>query len=305
MTLIMRFPHPRRLMLRAFSFLLKLVRSAGLTRPIRHLVGPFAGKMILRVSNASNRPLDVRGHQMVLAAPGRYPPVAMAMGEYEEQTTSLFERTLKPGMVMLDVGAHVGYFSLLAARLVGSEGKVFSFEPDPINYDLLVQNIELNQYGNIFPVNSAVGDKVGSLTLFQTALDNGRHSTYHHGLPESGSVEVAVSTLDAFLDARDWPDIDLVKVDVEGAEMDVLRGMAGLLEKSPGLNLIMEFNPALLQSAGVTPSDMIQEVQSRGFTLFCIYEKRGVIPVEQLDVQNLVTELLRGDNSVNLYCAKP
>jgi hypothetical protein len=96
-----------------------------------------------------------------------------------------------------------------------------------------------------------------------------------------------------------------VKVDVEGAEMDVLRGMAGLLEKSPGLNLIMEFNPALLQSAGVTPSDMIQEVQSRGFTLFCIYEKRGVIPMEQLDVQNLVTELLRGDNSVNLYCAKP
>jgi len=241
---------------------------------------------------------------MVLAAPGRYPPVAMAMGEYEEQTTSLFERTLKPGMVMMDVGAHVGYFSLLAARQVGSEGKVFSFEPDPINHELLVQNIELNQYNNIFPVNAAMGDNVGSLTLFQTALDSGRHSTYRHGLPESGSVEVDVSTLDAFLDARDWPGIDLVKVDVEGAEMDVLRGMAGLLEKSPGLKLIMEFNPALLQSAGVPPSDMIQELKSRGFNLSCIHEKRGVIPMEQLNVEDLVAELLRADNSVNLYCAK-
>jgi FkbM family methyltransferase len=291
-------------MLRAFSLALKLVRSVGLTRPLRRLVGPFAGKLILRVSNPSNRPLDVRGHQMVLAAPGRYPPVAMAMGEYEEQTTSLFERTLKPGMVMMDVGAHVGYFSLLAARQVGSEGKVFSFEPDPINHELLVQNIELNQYNNIFPVNAAMGDNVGSLTLFQTALDSGRHSTYRHGLPESGSVEVDVSTLDAFLDARDWPGIDLVKVDVEGAEMDVLRGMAGLLEKSPGLKLIMEFNPALLQSAGVPPSDMIQELKSRGFNLSYIHEKRGVIPMEQLNVEDLVAELLRADNSVNLYCAK-
>ena len=303
MSLIVKFSHPRRLMLRAFSLALKLVRFAGLTRPLRRLVGPFAGNMILKVSNPSNRPLDVRGHLMVLSAPGRYPPVAMAMGKYEEQTTSLFERTLKPGMVILDVGAHVGYFSLLAARLVGSEGKVFSFEPDPINYELLVQNIELNGYTNISAANSAVGDKLGSLTLFQTALDSGRHSTYHHGLPENGSVEVNVSTLDAFLDARDWPDIDLVKVDVEGAEMDVLRGMAELLERSPGLKLIMEFNPALLQSAGVPPSDMIKELQSRGFTLSCIYEKRGVIPIDQLDVQNLVAELLRGDNSVNLYCA--
>lgn len=300
----MKLPNSRRSLLRAFSITLKLVRAVGLTQPLRRLMGSFAGNLILKVANPSNHPIDVLGHQMVLAAPGRYPPVAMAMGEYEEQTTSLFERTLKPGMVMIDVGAHVGYFSLLAARQIGPEGMVFSFEPDPINYELLVQNIELNKYNNISPVNAAVGDTVGSLTLFQTALDSGRHSIYHHGLPENGSIEVDVSTLDAFLNARDRPDINLVKVDVEGAEMDVLRGMTGLLERCPNLKLIMEFNPALLQGAGVAPSDMIQELKSRGFNLSCIYEDTGVIPMEQLNIEDLVADLLRADNSVNLYCAK-
>ena len=169
---------------------------------------------------------------------------------------------------------------------------------------MLVQNIELIRYGNIFAVNSAIGDKVGSLTLFQTALDSGRHSIYQHDLPESGNVEVNVSTIDAFWVAKDQPKIDLIKVDVEGAERDVLRGMTTLLGKSPSTKLIMEFTPALLQSAKVPPSDMIQELISYGYNLSSIDEKQGVIPIEQLNVQDLVTELLREDRSINLYCVK-
>jgi FkbM family methyltransferase len=241
---------------------------------------------------------------MVLSAPGRYPPVAMAMGEYESQTTSLFEQILKPGMVVVDVGAHVGYFSLIAARQVGPTGRVFAFEPDPINYELLQRNIELNGYTNVTAVNAAVADVVGSRTLFQTALDSGRHSTYHHGLPESGSVEVDTWTLDAFLETKDWPPVDLVKVDVEGAEVDVLNGMTGLHERMPDIQLIIEFNPALLESAGVESFGFLEKLASSGFNVECINERQGVLPLEELGVNDLVTGLLNDGSSVNLYCTK-
>jgi len=244
----------------------------------------------------------VHGHKMVLSAPGRYPPVAMAVGEYEKETTSMFEQILKPGMVVVDVGAHVGYFSLIAARKVGSGGKVFSFEPDPINYELLQRNIDLNGYTNVTTVNAAVADEIGTRTLFQTALDSGRHSTYHHGLPENGSVEVETWTLDAFWESQDWPTVDLIKVDVEGAEVDVLNGMAVLREKMLGVQLIIEFNPALLESAGVESFAFLEKLSSCGFRIACINERQGVIPLEGLSIKELVTGLLRDGSSVNLHC---
>jgi FkbM family methyltransferase len=207
-------------------------------------------------------------------------------------------------MTVVDVGAHVGYFSLLAARQVGPTGKVFSFEPDPINFELLERNINLNGYTNITAVNAAVADAVGSRTLFQTTLDSGRHSTYHHGLPESGSVEVDTWTLDAFIETKDWPVIDLVKVDVEGAEVDVLNGMAGLCERMPNIRLIIEFNPALLESAGVESFAFLERLASLGFNVTCINEQQGVIPLEEPSIKDLVTGLLRDGSSVNLYCSK-
>jgi FkbM family methyltransferase len=206
-------------------------------------------------------------------------------------------------MVVVDVGAHVGYFSLLAARKVGPNGKVFSFEPDPINYELLQRNINLNGYTNVTAVNAAVADAIGTRTLFQTTLDSGRHSTYHHGLPENGSVEVDTWTLDTFLESKDWPTVDLVKVDVEGAEVDVLNGMTVLLEKMSEIQLIVEFNPALLESAGVESFAFIEKLTSTGLRIAFINEQHGIIPLEDMNIKDLVTVLLKDGSSVNLHCS--
>ena len=227
----------------------------------------------------------------------------MATDRYEQETTRLFERLVKPGMVVIDVGSHVGYYSLMAARQVGPAGRVYAFEPEPSNHALLLKNIELNGYSNISATRKAISNRVGSATLFLTSLDNGRHSTYQHGLPERGSVPVETTTIDALLAAEGWPRVDLIKVDVEGAEMDVLEGTHQLQRKCPELKLIIEFSPALLGNAGADPFQFLEQLAGRGFEVHCIAEKEGLLPLREVDRPSLVDRLLKDQGSLNLFCA--
>lgn len=242
---------------------------------------------------------------MFLSERRQYPPLALATDRYETETTSLFESLVKPGAGVLDIGAHVGYFSLLAARGTGSTGKVYAFEPEPQNYQLLLRNIGSNGYTNVVATQKAVCDKIGSTTLFLTSLDNGRHSTYQHDLPKTGSVTVETTTLDDFLAVKGWPRIDLAKVDVEGAEMDVLGGMGLLLDNSPDLKLIVEFSPSLLVNAGVTPQQFLEELASKGFEIARISDSEGPLLLPNAAWPSLVDELLKSKSSVNLYCTRP
>ena len=241
---------------------------------------------------------------MILAAPARFPPVAMAVDAYEPETTRLFQSVVKPGMTFIDVGAHVGYYSLLAARQVGPEGKVFAFEPEPVNYSLLVKNVELNEYQNISPIPEAVSSSNGFSTLFVSALDSGRNSVFHHGLPENGSVQVATTTLDAFLEERGWPKVDIIKIDVEGAELDVLGGMTELLRKSENLKLIIEFNPALLQSAGVDPAMFLDAPGPGRFRIYAIEGPSGLRPLASEELSSMAVTLSKSQDSINLFFTK-
>ena len=282
----------------------KAVKAAGLTRVMRGSLGPIAGRMILRLTASANRQFSVHGHSMLLASKGRYPPLDMAMDRYEPGTTHLVERLLEPGMVVVDVGAHVGYYTLLAAKQVGPKGKVYAFEPESANYALLEENIGLNGYQNIVTIKSAVSSRSGSSTLYLTALDNGRHSTYHHDLPENGSEVVKATTLDAFLEGEEWPRVDLVKMDVEGAEEDVFQGMERLLRESEDLKIVMEFNPRLLENAEVDPRLFLQMPAARGFKVYCIDDKEGLLSLKTLDTSALVSRLLANSSSVNLFCTR-
>jgi len=109
----------RKLAYQTFSIGLKVARATGLTKPLRRTIGPLIGRVVSRVSADHEQPVVVNGHRMILGSNGGYPPISMVAGRYEIETTRLFERLLKPGMVVVDVGAHVGYYSLLAARQVG------------------------------------------------------------------------------------------------------------------------------------------------------------------------------------------
>ena len=289
----------------AYFVLRKVLTTTGLFRPFRRLLGPFGGRLLSRIASNGDRPSVVQGHVMLLASPGKYPPMALAMDRYEEGTTRLLRQIIKPGMAVIDAGAHVGYYTLLAARQVGPTGRVYAFEPEPANYDLLLRNIQRNEYTNIVAVNAALSRGVGQATLYLTGLDNGRHSLFRHGLPQQGSVIVEITTLDAFLESEGGTRVDLVKVDVEGSEADVLKGMEQLLRKPGELKLILEFNPALLRSVGLDPLQFLNRPADWGFNVHWIDEKKGPMPLESVDRVAKVGKLLNSETSVNLYCSRP
>jgi FkbM family methyltransferase len=146
------------------------------------------------------------------------------LGSYEMNKRLAFEAEIEPGTVIYDIGANVGYFSLLAAVLTGKEGKVFAFEPLPRNIEFLRKHIELNKMAQISVIEAAVSDHSG-----EAYFDLGASSAMGH-LSEAGEMRVRMVCLDEMLDKGELLPPDYIKLDVEGAEYEALQGARQLLE---------------------------------------------------------------------------
>lgn len=145
------------------------------------------------------------------------------LGTYELDEQKLFERVVKKGDVVFDIGAHVGFYTLLAAELVGNEGKVFSFEPLPRNIFYLKKHIEINNYKNIKIFEVAVSESSG------TASFSASGKTFLGQFSKSGELEVRTIALDDLINSGEILPPDVIKIDVEGAEAAVLKGAVSLL----------------------------------------------------------------------------
>ena len=187
-------------------------------------------------------------------------------GSYEEETTTLLTEILKEGMTVLDIGANIGYYSLLASRLVGDKGKVFAFEPFPQSFLLLQKNIEANGFKNIIPVAKAVSNQCGRQKLF-LASDPGQHTLGGKG--NSRFIEVDVTTVDEFVREQNIS-VDLVKMDVEGLEKEVLLGMEKTISNSKNIEVLFESwdesylieCKKVLQSYGLVIDDKVRDLMN-------------------------------------------
>src|SRR5665647_859266 len=138
----------------------------------------------------------IKGHEMHIPADDAC-FYEYTLGDYESAKTEVFVKSLHTGDVAIDVGAHIGYYTLLAARQVGENGRIFAFEPDPNNYEVLVKNVNLNNYKNVVPIKKAVTNKTGSTKLFLKSSSS--HSLFYDSTPESErSIEVESVSLDDF-----------------------------------------------------------------------------------------------------------
>lgn len=147
------------------------------------------------------------------------------LGSYEYQIRRVFEKTVEHGTVVYDIGAHVGFYTLLASVLVGPGGRVIAFEPLPRNLCYLKAHLALNGVTNVSVVEAAVSDVNG-----EVCFDEGPgHSMAH--IAAAGSLKVASVRLDEMIFASDVPPPSVLKVDVEGAEACVLSGALGVLSK--------------------------------------------------------------------------
>ena len=146
------------------------------------------------------------------------------LGIYERRTQRLFSQQLSPGDVVFDVGAHVGFYSLLASRLVGPAGRVVAFEPLPRNLELLERHFSHNATSNVTVVKAAVGERTGEERFA------GKGEPSMGSLAAEGEL-VDLVCIDDLVDRGDVPPPRLIKIDVEGAESRVLQGAAATLAK--------------------------------------------------------------------------
>ena len=183
---------------------------------------------------------------------------------HEPQETALLERIVQPGWVAADIGANIGYFSLVMARAVGRGGTVVAFEPEPANAALLRENVALNGYTNIVVESMGVAASPGEMTLFRADGNTVDHRVYDAG-DARRSIAVPVTSLDDYF--RNANRLDLVKVDVQGAEALGLDGMRDLFSRGLPRYMLIEFWPEGLQRAGADPAQILDTLQRAGFRL--------------------------------------
>ena len=206
-------------------------------------------------------------------------------GRHEMETAQLLERLVQPGMIALDIGAHIGYYTRKLSRLTGAEGRVIAFEPHPRTHQVLRHNTRA--FPNVTTLQAAVAEADGSAELYDYLMMSASGSLHydeslaHQQRAQMGAGDVApreqadfemqkfrvdTVTVDGCLLELGIERVDVVKMDIEGAELSALRGMARTIAASPGLSLVMEYNPGALKAFGHEPVAALDEVLGMGFS---------------------------------------
>jgi FkbM family methyltransferase len=222
------------------------------------------------------------------------------LGVYEPYETELVKKKIKKGDFVLDIGANIGYYTLIFAKLVGKKGKVFAFEPDPNNFALLTKNVEINGYKNVTLIQKAVSNKTEKAWLYLCKDDKLDHRIYnsHDGRE---FIEIETIRLDEYF--KDNETIDFIKMDIQGAEGRAVKGMSNFLNKNKNIKILTEFWPIGLERCGTDPKEYLELLLTFGFKLNYINELRNTIKPTN------VTELLKKftttkKNHTNLLCIK-
>ncbi len=189
-----------------------------------------------------------------------YPDCNMALGLYETDSIRLLGRLLKPGMHFVDCGANLGYFTLTAARLVGPGGRVDAFEPGAANHARLKSHISINGAENVCVYQMATDRESRLLAFYEPVgeLNHGQASLYAALVPDGQPVMVSAARVDTVLDHVP----DVIKVDVEGAELVTLQGAERFLQADRPPALIIEHNHESAAGAGYRPADLFNYLRS-------------------------------------------
>jgi len=187
-------------------------------------------------------------------------------GKYERDISEFIAKNIKfkSNDIALDIGANIGWYSMLLNKLMPDTGRIFAFEPDPFNFSLLSENILLNQANNVCAINKAVSDKREFKTLYLYSNRNlGRHSLLD--INKGSGIRIETVQLDEFLQENniDLSRVKFVKIDIEGYEFFALSGGEKVLNYVECL--ICEFMPDTIKRGGLDPNHLIRLLEGKSF----------------------------------------
>lgn len=184
-------------------------------------------------------------------------------GTYEPEYRRLFERELRPGATVVDAGAHIGTYTLLACRAVGPSGRVVAIEPDPYNVRALEANVRRERCANVRIVQKALADTPGRARFQQSLGTISSSFEAREGRGPFRELELEVTSVDSELD-RTEIDALVVKLDVEGAEPRALAGMTATIARAGSVALFLEVNPSALAASGSDEASLLAQVDALG-----------------------------------------
>jgi FkbM family methyltransferase len=203
----------------------------------------------------------------------------MLLGLYEKETVAVFKKIIRPGMTVVDIGAHIGYYTSLFAKLVGPQGRVYAFEADSDNFNILKKNTE--RLHNVVLVPQAVSDHDGFVKFYKTN-NTGCHSI----IPQDQAkvVEVATTAIDSYMTREKIERVDVIKIDIQGGEPMAFTGMQKLFNQTNDLSIIMELSPGDLKLANVDPLEFLQKIKDYGFEILQILPnaETKILPLENI-----------------------
>ncbi len=255
-----------------------------------------AGRKLLQVASTVIVPRRSRrlkhvsgpGYEMLVFANEDVGRQIWLFGSYEPDETAFFRDFIKPDDVCMDVGGNVGFFSVLMGQSASS-GKVHVFEPIPLNASLVRANCDLNSLTNVAVNNVAVGASEGTVQ-FSVSVDSAYSSMHATGrLAQERVIDVPVITLDSYVSGSGIPRVDIMKVDVEGAEDLVVSGAVRLLSNPAARPrmVLLELFDGNLQPFATSVGSVIRRMESLGYAAHVLADGGGSLIPYNPDMANL------------------
>jgi FkbM family methyltransferase len=204
-------------------------------------------------------------------------------GVFEETETWFIKKFIKSSKIFFDIGANIGYYSFLAAKYMGPSSQVHSFEPNPRMFTELQYNITLNGLNNIFPNQLALADKTGTGHL--SHYEKGKEvfcslsQRVFPGVVATGFDEIKISTLDEYVYNNRVKQLDIMKIDVEGAELKVFQGAREVLKKAGALIIVFELTKVNVAGFGHSCEDVLSFLHDLNYITYMLIDKNKIIEI--------------------------
>jgi FkbM family methyltransferase len=246
-----------------------------------------------------NKKMYVNSNDIGIAYP------LLKSGIYEEYETETFKNLLQSNTIFIDIGANIGYYTLIAASKI-KDGQIYSFEPVKSNYKLLTKNIKINNINNVKAFQKAISNRNGKIKIFIDGTNLGNHSLAKNNvIDKTESTEVETIRLDSFFNNLEEiiEEDFLIKIDTQGAEGLIVEGAHNLL-LNKNIKILMEFWPKGLRNTHTDPLELLNKLQGYGFNLQLLDEKTKSLKIVNKNEVIDFCDNTKGVDQVNLLLEK-